>query len=79
MVWTRISDIKESNYPNSQLIYFKFHDKEKFSILTDKVLSYLKVSELNIGDEIFVIKTFNKKNKEFYLIKKVRKQNGRKS
>lgn len=73
MAWTTIKRIEDSKYnDNSKLVYFDFYNKEKFSILTSKVLEYLKIDKLKEGDNIYVIRTFNPKNdKEMYLIKKV--------
>ena len=74
MVWTKIKRLEKSQYNNlSSLIIFDYLGEERFSIITDKVLKYLKINELNIGDDIFVIKSFNHKNKPIYLIKKVLK------
>lgn len=76
MVWTRIKKIEQSKYNNSSIAIFDFNGQEKFTIISSKVLRYLKVDELRERDKIFVIKTFNSRNnKELYIIKKVKREN----
>lgn len=73
MVWIEISKIEQSQYNNSSyLALFTLHEKERFVIITKSVLHYLKVDTLNAGDEIFVMRSFNKTGDERFLIKKVR-------
>lgn len=72
MVWTQIKKIEKSQYENgSYLAFFDMYGRERFVIITKKVLEYLEINSLKKGDEIFVIRSFNKTGDERFLIKQV--------
>lgn len=73
MVWVKIYKIEESQYSNgSYLACFMLHNKDRFVIITKKVLQYLKINNIKVGDEIFVMRSFNNTGDERFLVKKVR-------
>ncbi len=72
-MWVKIDKIEQSQYNNnSYLAMFTLHDRERFVVVSKKVLEYLKTDSLKKGDEIFVMKSFNKTGDERFLIKKLK-------
>jgi len=70
MVWVKIDKIEKSLYNNSLLVFFIFQEKKRYSVVSDKVLKYLKIKKVSKGDKIFVMKSFSDDDKPIYLIKK---------
>ena len=74
MVWVKVLKKEKSKYKkNDYLVFFEFRGQERFSIINFNVLRYNKVDNIDIGDEIFVIKSFGRTEKPIFLIKGVRK------
>lgn len=72
MVLTKVNKVQESQYKNgSYLVFFDFNEREVYSVVTGRVLKYLKVENVNKGDTVEVIKSFNGQGKPIYLIKSV--------
>ncbi len=71
-MWVKITKIEDSKYNDSQLVFFTFLGETKFSIVSAYVLHYLDVPELRVGQEIYISKSFDKRERPIYLIRKVR-------
>lgn len=75
MAWVEIEDIEQGESPNTILVHFTFFEQRVFTVVTKRVLNYLQIENISIGDRVFVIKSFSKQSKPIYLIKKVIKKN----
>jgi len=71
-MWVKILKFEHSNFNNSILVYFKYHEKIVYSIISIFVLKYLKYPDLKNCSELFILKSFNKNGKVIYLIKKIK-------
>ena len=71
MSWVRIDRLEPSQWHNSEskLAYFKFQGRERYSIVSKAVLDWLKIVEINVGDKLFVVKSFNNKGFPIFIVK----------
>ena len=75
MVWVEVIEKEISKFnPHSFLVKFKLNEKNCYSIVTNNVLDYNRIDDINIGDKIFVTIGFNKEGKKLYFIKKCQKK-----
>lgn len=73
MVWCKIERIEDSMFDNiSKVIFFNYLGRERTAVVSLQVLKYLKIETVEIYKEVFVTKTFNRDEKEIFVIKKVR-------
>lgn len=73
MVWCKIERIEDSMFDNiSKVIFFNYLGRERTAVVSPQVLKYLKIETVEIYKEVFVTKTFNRDEKEIFVIKKVR-------
>lgn len=73
MVWCKVLKVKEYD-DKSYIVEFRFFDKIKQTIVTDKVLKYCKVEKIGVNDNVFISKMFNDKPpyNQYYLIRQVK-------
>jgi len=78
MVWVKVNRLELSNNDSeNQIAYFNYLGREKYSIISKSVLNWLKTPQINIGDYIYVLKSFRYGDKPTFLIKKYKnKQKG---
>jgi hypothetical protein len=70
MIVTIIDKEKSKIYKNCFIVKFYYLNNIRSSLVTPKVLKFLKVSDLQINQKIKVFKSI-KNNKEFYKIVRV--------
>jgi len=70
-MWVKVKRIEKVENDNF-LVYFDFLEREKFVVVTKKVLQFLKLKDFDNVKEMFVVKTFSRFNKPIYVIRKVK-------
>lgn len=74
MVWVKVLDVKESSLDgNSYLVYFDYYGKKCYSIISNRVTKFLNIEKVGVNDDIFVVKSFNKRGNPIYLLKDVKR------
>lgn len=57
-------------YPDKKFVYFDYIGKERRTIISPSVLTYLKIDNISVGDVVNIQKTI-RQNKESYFITKI--------
>lgn len=69
-----IKKIENSKFNSSKIAYFDFLGKEKYTIISSRVLKFLKletIDQIKLGTKLEMFKSFNSSGKDIYLCKKV--------
>jgi hypothetical protein len=75
MAWHKIKRIENSKYnTHSKVVIFEDGERENYVVITKKVLQYINVKNLRVGDLIYTIWSKNEKYpKGRYLLKNAKR------